>query len=111
MYAAVACAPLTVANSSASGVTGSTLDTAFIRCDLGFWSEMGENQTATCAASGPGASAWEYVECLKVFEIRMVLNDNNLTRFEAMKPQIEAQFRSVRCLSVELQISHCNSKL
>jgi len=57
----VACLDLDVVNSDTVSVSGNTLDTHTVRCDIGYTSSSGNEYVAVCSAVGPGLSAWSNV--------------------------------------------------
>ena len=54
----VACPTLSVPNSSASAITGNTLDVRDVTCSNGYISSNGASFTVTCSGTAPGQSAW-----------------------------------------------------
>ena len=55
---AIQCPALTVANSDATGVTGTTGHTITVGCVDGYQSSSGVSFVSTCAGTSPGVSEW-----------------------------------------------------
>ena len=64
---AVACPPLTVANSDTANVTANTTANHTVSCSNGYISSAGVAFNASCDGVGPGLSEWHSLTCEGMF--------------------------------------------
>jgi hypothetical protein len=102
----VACDPLTVNNSWTSNVAGNLLDTTLVRCDSGFYSEAGENQTAVCMGTAYGVSEWQYNPCLYALQVDITVEGMTVDSFNAgaayIKAALEPSFPEANSITLQL---------
>jgi hypothetical protein len=102
----VACDPLTVNNSATINVAGNLLDTTLVRCDSGFYSEAGENQTAVCMGTAYGVSEWQYNPCLYALQVDITVEGMTVDSFNAgaadIKAALEPSFPEANSMTLQL---------
>jgi predicted component of type VI protein secretion system len=102
----VACDLLTVDNSATINVAGNTLDTTLVRCESGFYSEAGENQTAVCMGTASGVSEWQYNPCLYALQVDITVEGMTVDSFNAfaavIKAALEPSFPEASSITLQL---------